>query len=152
MRRHFGSGGSGAGNGSFSRDGVSVRAEINITSLVDVAFTLLIIFMITAPILQGGVEVAVPRAPAAPFQSPEGLVITIDREGQIFLEDAAVTMEEFEASVVQVVERRGSPVVYVKGDENVPYGIVLRVIGRLKEAEIDAVSLVAEPETSRRER
>lgn len=145
------SSGSNGGNG-FSRDGVSVRAEINITSLVDVAFTLLIIFMITAPILQGGVEVAVPRAPATPFQTPEGLVISIDRDGQIFLEETPVTLEEFEASVIEVIRRRGSPVVYVKGDANVSYGVVLRVIGRLKEAEIEAVSLVAEPEPTRPER
>ncbi len=143
----------GGRNGDgFSRDGVSVRAEINITSLVDVAFTLLIIFMITAPILQGGVEVAVPRAPAAPFQTPEGVVISIDRDGQIFLEETPVTLEEFESSVVQVIRRRAAPVVYVKGDENVPYGVVLRVIGRLKEAEIEAVSLVAQPEPARRDR
>lgn len=136
--------------GRRNREGLGVRAEINVTSLVDVAFTLLIIFMITAPILQGGVEVEVPRAPAAPLTAAEGLVISIDREGQIYLEETRVTMEEFQASIVQVVRRRGGPVVYVKGDANVPYGVVLKVIGTLKEADIDLVSLVALPETERR--
>ncbi len=126
--------------------GLDVRAEINVTSLVDVAFTLLIIFMITAPILQGGVEIEVPRAPAAPLQASEGIVITIDRNGSLFLDDTPVTEAEFDAAIVQVIKRRDPDMVYVKGDTNVAYGAVLRVIGRLKEADIEAVSLIAEPE------
>lgn len=140
MRRHF------------RRDieGLAVRAEINVTSLVDLAFTLLIIFMITAPILQGGVEIQVPKAPTTPFtSSDEGLVISIDRDGQIYVEDTPVTMEEFQASIVQIIRRRGTPTVYVKGDANVPYGAVLRVIGTLTQSEIEMVNLVAQPEPPR---
>ncbi len=135
--------------GGGSESGLPVRAEINVTSLVDVAFTLLVIFMITAPILQGGVEVAVPKAPSAPLQVSEGLVITVDREGQIYVDDAEFTREEFTATIVQLVERKGGPTVYVKGDRDVPYGSVLWVIGMLKESNIDAVSLIAEPDTDR---
>jgi len=130
--------------------GLEVQAEINVTSLVDVAFTLLIIFMITAPIIQGGVEIEVPRAPSAPLQASEGIVITIDREGRLYLDDTPVTLDEFDAAVVQVIRRRDPETVYVKGDTNVSYGTVLRVIGKLKEAEIEAVSLIAEPEDQRR--
>ena len=130
--------------------GLDVRAEINVTSLVDVAFTLLIIFMITAPILQGGVEIEVPRAPAAPLQASEGIVITIDRNGALFLDDTPVSADEFDAAIVQVIRRRDPEMVYVKGDTNVAYGAVLRVIGKLKEADIEAVSLIAEPEERRR--
>ena len=129
--------------------GLPVRAEINVTSLVDVAFTLLVIFMITAPILQGGVEVTIPRAPAAPLQVSEGIVISVGRDGQIFVEDDAVSREEFDATIGTLVERSGAEMVYVKGDRDVPYGAVLWVIGTLKEAEIEAVSLVAEPESDR---
>jgi biopolymer transport protein TolR len=131
--------------------GLNVRAEINVTSLVDVAFTLLIIFMITAPIIQGGVEIEVPRAPSAPLQASEGIVITIDREGRLYLDDTPVTPDEFDAAIVQVIRRRDPETVYVKGDTNVSYGAVLRVIGKLKEAEIEAVSLIAEPEEPRRD-
>ena len=130
-------------------DELGVRADINVTSLVDVAFTLLIIFMITAPILQGGVEIEVPQAPAAPLQASEGIVITIDRDGRLYLDDTSVSMEEFDAAIVQVIRRRDPEMVYVKGDANVPYGEVLRVIGKLKEAQIEAVSLIAEPERER---
>jgi len=135
--------------GGGSDSGLPVRAEINVTSLVDVAFTLLVIFMITAPILQGGVEVAVPKAPSAPLQVSEGIVITVNRDGQIYVEDDPFTREEFAATIVQLVERRGGQTVYVKGDRDVAYGQVLWVIGKLKESEIDAVSLIAEPDTDR---
>ena len=135
--------------GGGPESGFPVRAEINVTSLVDVAFTLLVIFMITAPILQGGVEVAIPKAPSAPLQVSEGLVITVDREGQIYVDDDVFTREEFAATIVQMVERKGGPTVYVRGDRDVPYGSVLWVIGRLKESEIDAVSLIADPDTDR---
>jgi biopolymer transport protein ExbD/biopolymer transport protein TolR len=130
--------------------GLEVQAEINVTSLVDVAFTLLIIFMITAPIIQGGIEIEVPRAPSAPLQASEGIVITIDSEGRLYLDDTPVTLDEFDAAIVQVIRRRDPETVYVKGDTNVSYGVVLRVIGKLKEAEIEAVSLIAEPEDQRR--
>ncbi len=130
----------------------AVKAEINVTSVVDVAFTLLVVFMITAPILQGGIEVAVPKAPAAPLQTSEGLVISITRDGELYLDDTPVSMEEFDATVIDVIRQRGSPTVYVKGDTDVSYGVVLRVIGRLKEAEIEAVSLIAQPEASRPDR
>lgn len=132
-----------------SHGGLPVKAEINVTSLVDVAFTLLVIFMITAPILQGGVEVTIPKAPAAPLQVSEGLVISIDRDGRIFVEDDEVSREEFAAAIGALVERSGAETVYVKGDTDVPYGSVLWVIGTLKESEIEAVSLVAEPELDR---
>ena len=122
---------------------------MNVSSLVDVAFTLLVIFMITAPILQGGVEVAIPKAPSAPLQVAEGLVITVDRDGQIYVDDDVFTREEFAATIVQMVERKGGPTVYVRGDRDVPYGSVLWVIGTLKESEIDAVSLIADPDTDR---
>ena len=130
----------------------AVKAEINVTSVVDVAFTLLVVFMITAPILQGGVEVVVPKAPAAPLQTSEGLVISITRDGDLYLDDTPVSIEEFNATVIDVIRQRGSPTVYVKGDKDVAYGVVLRVIGRLKEAEIEAVSLIAQPEASRPDR
>jgi biopolymer transport protein ExbD/biopolymer transport protein TolR len=130
--------------------GLPVRAEINVTSLVDVAFTLLVIFMITAPILQGGIEVTVPRAPAAPLQVSEGVVVTIDADGRIFVDDAEVSRSEFASAIGPIVERTAGETVYVKGDADVSYGDVLWVIGTLKDVEIEAVSLIAEPEPRRR--
>ena len=125
---------------------VEVRAEINVTSLVDVAFTLLIIFMITAPILQGGVEIDVPEGPATPISSAEALVISIDENSQIFIEDTPVSLEELAATIGTILERRDTEDVWVKGDANLEYGMVFRVLGRLQEAGVENVGLVGIPE------
>lgn len=122
-------------------------AEINVTSLVDVAFTLLVIFLITAPILQGGVEVRLPRAQAAPLTAPDdGLVVSIDRTGQLFVGEAPVTWAEFNDAFPRIVRERGVGNVYLRADEGVPYGQVLRVLGRMKALDVASVGLVAEPE------
>src|SRR5919206_702513 len=76
--------------------GLEPSAEINVTSLVDVVLTLLVIFMITAPMLQGGVEVSVPRARTESVPSSEGVVVTVDRQGAVFIGDSPVRWEEFE--------------------------------------------------------
>ncbi|HEV2129707.1 MAG TPA: biopolymer transporter ExbD [Longimicrobiaceae bacterium] len=126
--------------------GLVASAEINVTSLVDVAFTLLVIFIITAPILQGGVEVSVPRAEAAPITSPDGVVVTITREGQIFIGDAPASWEEFSAALPEVVRREQARSIYLRADEGVPYGRVLQVLGAMKALDVATVGLVAEPE------
>lgn len=136
--------------GLYEERSLPLTADINLINLVDVAFTLLVIFMITAPILQGGVEVQVPRAEVAPLPAAEVIVVSIDREGAIYIDDARVTYEEFRAGIKDVWTQRGTPPVYVQGDEGASYGIVLRVIAALKAAEIEAVGLVAEPEVRRR--
>lgn len=127
-----------------------LSADINLINLVDVAFTLLVIFMITAPILQGGIEIQVPKAEVAPLPGGEGIVISIDREGGIYIDDVRVTFEEFKAAVKDVWTQKGTPPVYVQGDEGARYGVVLKVIAALKAAEIEPVGLVAEPEVPRK--
>ena len=136
--------------GLYEERSLPLTADINLINLVDVAFTLLVIFMITAPILQGGVEVQVPRAEVAPLPAAEVIVVSIDREGAIYIDDARVTYEEFRAAIKDVWTQKGTPPVYVQGDEGASYGIVLRVIAALKAAEIEAVGLVAEPEVRHR--
>ncbi len=126
--------------------GLVASAEINVTSLVDVAFTLLVIFIITAPIMQGGVEVSVPRAEATPITSPEGVVVSITREGQIFIGDAPASWEEFSTALPEVVRREQARSIYLRADEGVPYGRVLQVLGAMKALDVATVGLVAEPE------
>ncbi len=136
--------------GLFEDRSLPLSADINLINLVDVAFTLLVIFMITAPILQGGVEVQIPQAEVAPLPASEAIVVSVDRDGAIYIDDAQVTLDEFKAAIRDVWTQKGTPPVYVQGDENAGYGIVLKVIAALKAAEIDAVGLVAEPEVRRR--
>ena len=136
--------------GLFEDRSLPLSADINLINLVDVAFTLLVIFMITAPILQGGVEVQIPKAEVAPLPASEAIVVSVDRDGAIYIDDTQVSLDEFKAAIRDVWTQKGTPAVYVQGDENAGYGIVLKVIAALKAAEIDAVSLVAEPEVRRR--
>ncbi len=137
-------------NGLYEDRSLPLTADIELINLVDVAFTLLVIFMITAPILQGGVEVKVPTAEVAPLPAAEAVVVSIDQNGVIYIDDAQVSLEEFKAAIKDVWVQKGTPAVYVKGDERASYGVVIKVIGALKAAEIDAVGLVAEPEVRSR--
>src|SRR5690606_14847378 len=109
-----------------------LTAEINVTSLVDVAFTLLVIFIITAPIMQAGVEVKVPQARAETITTTDAVIVTVTREGQVYIGEARAEEEEFEAALTDVVRSRQATSVYLRADENVPYGQVLRVLGTIK--------------------
>jgi len=137
-------------NGLYEDRSLPLTADIELINLVDVAFTLLVIFMITAPILQGGVEVRVPTAEVAPLPAAEAVVVSIDQNGVIYIDDAQVSLEEFKAAIKDVWVQKGTPAVYVQGDERASYGVVIKVIGALKAAEIDAVGLIAEPEVRSR--
>ena len=103
--------------GLHGRGELPLEASINVTSLVDVAFVLLIIFMITAPIMQGGVDVQLPRTDAQPIQPKQGLWVTIDRDGVIFIDEDPLTYEEFRGSFKAIVESRGASGVYLRGDK-----------------------------------
>ena len=136
------------------RNRLPVTADINVTSLVDVAFTLLVIFIITAPILQGGVEVELPRVQAGPITQSEGVVVTIGEDGAIFLDEAQMaSQEEFlEFFPAYMEDRPGAPV-FVRGDRRVAYGQVMELFGLLRELEVAEVNLVLEspPNPRRRE-
>lgn len=124
-----------------------LMADINVTSLVDVAFVLLIIFMITAPIMQGGVDVRLPRAAARPLDAQTGLVVTIDREGRIFMDQTALSYEDFRSTFPAIVRTKRPSGVYLRADARVGYGQVVQVLAIIRAAGIADVGLVAEPET-----
>ncbi|HEX2202840.1 MAG TPA: biopolymer transporter ExbD [Longimicrobium sp.] len=125
---------------------LTVSAEINVTSLVDVVLTLLVIFMITAPMLQGGVEVSVPRARTESVPSSDGVVVSIDRGGQIYVGQAQVRWEEFERQFPEIIREKGAKNVYLRADEAVAYGRVVQVLGAMKAADVATVGLIAESE------
>src|SRR2546425_12941535 len=93
-----GGGGLLGGGGLRGHGELPLNADINVPSLVAGAFVLLIIFMITAPIMQGGVDVRLPRAAARPLEPKAGLVISLDRDGKIYLDQAALSYEDFRAT------------------------------------------------------
>ncbi|HSM60052.1 MAG TPA: biopolymer transporter ExbD [Longimicrobiales bacterium] len=122
-----------------------MNADINVTSLVDVAFTLLVIFIITAPILQGGVEVDVPRADVQPLTAEDDpFFVTVMRDGTVYMENTETTVEDFATSFAQLAAAQGFERVYLRADSLAPWGPVLKVIATLSRAEV-VFGLVGEP-------
>lgn len=131
---------------SRSRQRLRPMAEMNVTSLVDVVLVLLIIFMLTAPFIQGGIDVALPQAKTPATAAIEGPVISLDAQRRVFLDDDPVPLARL-AEVLREVRPPGSETpVYLRSDEGVPYGFVVRVMGEIKEGGVEDLSLVVEPE------
>ena len=122
-----------------------LNAEINVVSLIDVMMLLMVIFMITAPIMQGGVDVRLPTADAKPLESKSGMVVTVNRQGQIFVDESQMSFEAFRASFKALAGKRGSQGVYLRADEGVNYGAVVRVLSVMRQAGVGDIGLVAEP-------
>ncbi len=135
--------------GLHSRSDLPMNADINVTSLVDVAFTLLVIFIITAPILQGGIEVAIPRADVRPLTAQEApFFISVRRDGSIVMEETPVTIDELEAGLPQLLAGGTVERVYIRADSLAPYGPVLRTMAAALNSGVPW-SLVAEPFSAR---
>ena len=122
-----------------------LNAEINVESLIDVMMLLMVIFMITAPIMQGGVDVKLPTADAAPLEPKGGMVVTVDRQGQIFVDESRMSFDAFRASFKALATRRASRGVYLRADDAASYGQVVRVLGVMRQAGVGDIGLVAEP-------
>src|SRR5205807_8534470 len=142
----------GGGGGLRGHGELPLNADINVTSLVDVAFVLLIIFMITAPIMQGGVDVQLPRAEARPIQPKEGLIVSIDRQGRIFIDEAPRKYQDFRAAFGALVKSRAARGVYLRAERRVDYGVGVRGLAGRRAAGVQQVGLVGVVEESVRSR
>ncbi|MEE9271132.1 MAG: biopolymer transporter ExbD [Candidatus Krumholzibacteria bacterium] len=120
-------------------------SEINITSLVDVMMVLLIIFMLTAPFIQAGIKVQLPRAKSTVIKETDGVMLAVTREGDIYLNDRKVERDQMEESL-RNLKVAGEERVFVRADKEVPYGVVMEVIGRVKAVGIDEVGLITQME------
>jgi biopolymer transport protein ExbD/biopolymer transport protein TolR len=123
-----------------------LNAEINVVSLIDVMMLLMIIFMITAPIMQGGVDVNLPKAEAKPLEAKSSLVVTVDKTGQISVDETKLSYAEFRASFKALAAQRAKAGVYLRADEGVPYGTVVQVLAVMRNAGVSDIGMVAEPE------
>ena len=123
----------------------SSLAEINITPLVDVVLVLLVIFMITAPVLQSGIEVAVPKTRTVKEITEQRLVLTIDKESQVFLGDSPVNIHELPQRLHVSGTDPAKQVVYLRADERVPFGAFASVMDAVKQAGITNISIVTQP-------
>ena len=132
------------GSRNTGQDGLAPMADINVTSLVDVAFTLLIIFIITAPILQGGIEVEVPETEVSSLTADDRtLIVTVDRGGIIYLAETAVDRAEFSQSFNQLVSAGNVDKVWIKGDSLATWGAGVDIMATVAASGI-SFSVVAE--------
>jgi biopolymer transport protein ExbD/biopolymer transport protein TolR len=129
------------------RQRTPLNAEINVVSLIDVMMLLMVIFMITAPMMQGGVDVALPKADARPLSPKSGLVVSVTRNGSVFVDDAKLSLAEFRASFKSLATERGKDGVFLRADAGVPYGTVVQVLAIMRGAGVGDIGLVAEPES-----
>ena len=128
------------------RGQLELNADINVVNLIDVMLVLLIVFMITAPMMTGGVDIRLPRAEARPLESKSGLTVTISAAGVILVDNERMTFEEFKAAFKSMARQRGKQGLYLRADRNVEYGFVVRVLAVMKTANVGEVGLVTEPE------
>ena len=119
--------------------------EINVVPLVDVVLVLLVIFMLTAPVLQSGIEVAVPKTHTVKEVTEQRAVVTIDRQQRVFLGDAPVNLAELPAKLRKPGADAASQVIYLRADEKVPFGAFASVMDAVKQAGITNISIVTQP-------
>ena len=119
-------------------------SEINVTPFVDVMLVLLIVFMITAPLLTVGVPVDLPKTRAATItDTQEPLVVSIDAAGTIYLQETKITMEKLIPRLSEIMKANPDLRIFIRGDESIPYGQVMEVMGELSAAGFRKVSLLA---------
>ena len=120
--------------------------DINVTPFVDVMLVLLIIFMVTAPMMVEGVNVDLPQTTAQPLESEkEPLVVTIDKEGQVFINDFKTSRDIFATKLSKVLETRQDRTVYLKADKTIPYGVVMQVMSDIRSTGVAKLGMVTLP-------
>lgn len=149
----------GGRSGSWRRYGSASRfqpmSEINVTPLVDVMLVLLIVFMITAPLLTVGVPVDLPQTKAEAITDPqEPLVITLQKDGQIYLQETPIDLATLVPKLVAITQNKRDTTIFIKGDKTIAYGEVMKLMGEVTSAGFTKVTLLTEiprqPEPPRR--
>jgi len=118
-------------------------SEINVTPLVDVVLVLLIIFMVTAPFLQGGLEIDLPRVASRGLDVHEGLIVSVRADRTLAVGDAIVSIARFEEALARA--GASSRPVFLKADAGVPYGVVVDLIARMRRSGVASLGLVTQP-------
>ncbi len=126
-----------------------LNSDINVTPLVDVMLVLLIIFMVTAPMLQTGVDLDLPQAEAQPVPDEEGkLILSLDRTGKVFLGDTPVAWADLEAKLTTNAKVKADHELYIDADKNLPYGQVLQAMAVAKKAGVTKLLMMTDPSTA----
>ena len=121
-------------------------SDINVTPFVDVMLVLLVIFMVTAPMMMQGVDVALPETTSQPLAAKkENLVITINNQNQIFINKHQLGIDFLQEKLKKILEGRDKREVYLRADREISYGFVVRVMAEIKAAGVDKLGMVTEP-------
>jgi len=121
-------------------------SDINVTPFVDVMLVLLVIFMVTAPMMMQGVDVALPETTSEPLVAQkEHLIITINQQNQIYINDYQVSLDFLREKLIKIFEGREDREVYLRADKDIPYGVVVRVMSEIKGAGVEKLGMVTEP-------
>jgi len=127
-------------------NGDRLMSDINVTPFVDVMLVLLIIFMVTAPMMMQGVDVALPETTSEPLEAKkENLVITINKKNQLFINTYQVDLDFLQEKLKKILEGRDNREVYLRADREIPYGFVVRVMSEIKGAGVENLGMVTEP-------
>jgi biopolymer transport protein TolR len=124
----------------------NVLSEINVTPFVDVMLVLLVIFMVTAPLLQQGIDVNLPKAKGKDLPPEERITLVVKRSRVIYMNDNPVSLSEMNRKLKAVSKL--NPNVFLKADKDVPYGFIVEVMGEIKEAGIEKLGMITEPKIS----
>ena len=129
-------------------------AEINVTPLVDVVLVLLIIFMVTAPLMQRGIDIDLPRTDTHTSENEERLIVSIAKDGKVFINDVQIPIEDLTDQVgSRVVKMKNKNAVFLRGDQTLQYRVIMEVMDQIKRAGVPTVGLVTEaakPEEKKR--
>jgi biopolymer transport protein TolR len=123
-------------------------SDINVTSLVDVTMVLLIIFMLTAPFIQAGIKVELPKTHSTVIKETEAVVISVDEKGEIFINNEKVEESQL-GDALMTLKVAGEDRVFVRADKDVAYGAVMNVIGEVKRVGINDVGMITEMKAER---
>jgi biopolymer transport protein ExbD len=129
---------------AMKRSPYSSMADINVTSLVDIMMVLLIIFMLTSQYIQSGIQLKLPKANSTVIKETDAITISVNKNRKIYINDDVVKNVDQVSQALKTLKATGESRVYVRADENVPYGIVMEVIGEVKAAGITDVGMITE--------
>jgi biopolymer transport protein TolR len=129
--------------GNSDRDTMS---QINVTPLVDVMLVLLVIFMVTAPMMQQGMQVNLPKAETKALSTPqESVVVSVERSGRVFINSNEIQADDLKNKLAEMFASRSKKEVFLKADKDVPYGEVVKTMAEIKGAGIERLGMVTEP-------
>jgi biopolymer transport protein TolR len=119
--------------------------DLNITNLVDVALTILVVFIITAPMMTPGIDVSLPKTDASLPHDEEGITVTIKENKALFIENEKIDSEKFELRLKDILTSKPPGItVYLRSDKNIDYGFVVEIVGKMRKAGVKELGLVAE--------